>query len=74
MKLRSLIFWLTWIVAGGLYELFAVLEEKKTGDQPLTRVFRDRLMRIPRWGKLIQFAVMGFLGWWFIHWAVNLPW
>jgi len=73
MKLRSLIFWLTWVVVGAIYELFAVLSEKKTGDQPLTRVFRDKLMRIPVWGKLIQFTVMGFLGWWFVHWAVGGP-
>lgn len=71
MKARSLIFWLSWILVGAAYEVYAVLMEKRTGDQPLTRVFRDRLMRIPRWGKLIQFAVMGFLGWWFIHWAVG---
>lgn len=74
MKLRSLLFWTTWIAAGAIYEVFAVLAEKKTGDQPLTRIFRDRLMRIPLWGKLIQFGVMGFLGWWFIHWTMNLPW
>lgn len=74
IKLRSLLFWLSWIVLGAAYELWAVLEEKRTGDQPLTRVMRDRLMRIPVWGKLIQMVVMAFLGWWFIHWAANLPW
>jgi hypothetical protein len=74
MKRRSLIFWLSWIIVGGIYELFAVIGEKKTGDQPLTRVFRDRLMQIPRWGKVIQIVVMGFLGWWFLHWAAGLSW
>lgn len=74
MKARSLIFWLTWVVIGALYEVFSVLMEKRTGDQPMTRVFRDRLMRIPIWGKLIQFSVMGFLAWWLVHWGVNLPW
>ena len=71
MKLRSALFWSTWVVIGALYELWAVLMERRTGDQPLTRVVRDRLMRIPRWGKILQLIVMGFLGWWFIHWAVG---
>lgn len=74
MKLRSLLFWLSWILIGALYEVFAVFMERRTGDQPLTRVVRDKLMRIPTWGKLIQFGVMAFLGWWFLHWAMNVPW
>lgn len=74
LKPRSLAFWLSWIVIGAAYEIWAVVMERRSGDQPLTRVVRDRLARIPRWGKIIQMVVMGVLGWWFIHWAVNLPW
>ena len=71
---RSLAFWLSWAFVGAAYEVWAVLMERRTGDQPLTRVVRDRLMRIPTWGKIIQFVVMGFLAWWLVHWTVNLPW
>lgn len=73
---RSWAAWAAWIVVGVAWELWCVFAEKRTGDEPLTRVVRDRLMKNARpwvaWPAHI--AVLTFLGYLVFHWLAAVPW
>lgn len=69
MSIFSWAFWLGWMLVGAGYELFAVVEEKKTGALPLTRIVRDRLAR-RFWPAKI--ALVAFLAWLSLHLLVPL--
>jgi hypothetical protein len=75
VKRLSWIFWAAWAIVGVVFELYAVLTEKRSGAEPLTRVLRDRLMR--RF-LLARLAVLLFLSWLGLHFLVGgpspLPW
>lgn len=71
LSLFSWGFWVTWVVIGLAFELFAVATEKKTGALPLTRVVRDRLMRR---SKLFAVFMLAFLAWLFVHFITPLDW
>lgn len=64
-------FWLAWMAAGIVFELYAVREEKRNGALPLTRVVRDRLMRRFWFAKV---GVLAFLAWLIVHFTVPLDW
>lgn len=68
LALLSWGFWLTWMVIGLAYELFAVFTEKKTGAMPLTRVVRDRIMRK---SGAATVGVLTFLAWLLVHFTVH---
>lgn len=71
MALVSWVFWLSWMAAGVVYEVFAVVMEKRNGALPLTRVVRDRLMR--RF-VLVKLGVLLFLAWLCLHFFTNVAW
>jgi hypothetical protein len=71
MALVSWVFWLGWMAAGIVYELYAVTMEKRNGALPLTRVVRDRLMRRFVVAKL---GVLLFLAWLCLHFFTPLNW
>ena len=71
MALVSWVFWLGWMAAGIVYELYAVTMEKRNGALPLTRVVRDRLMRRFVVAKL---GVLLFLAWLCLHFFTNVSW
>lgn len=71
MAVVSWVFWLSWMVVGLGYELYAVFTEKKQGTLPLTRVVRDRLMRRSAVAKL---GVLLFLTWLWVHFVTPLGW
>lgn len=71
MALVSWIVWLTWIAFGVGWELYCVLDEKKNGALPLTRVVRDRLMR--RF-VVVKLGVLLFLAWLLLHFTTPLGW
>lgn len=71
MALVSWVFWLGWMAAGIVYELYAVTMEKRNGALPLTRVVRDRLMRKFVVAKL---GVLLFLAWLCLHFFTNVAW
>lgn len=71
MAVVSWVFWLAWMAAGLVFELYAVREEKRNGTLPLTRVVRDRLMR--RFWP-VKIAVLAFLAWLTVHFVVPLNW
>ena len=68
---ESWVFWFGWMAIGLVYELYAVITEKKSGALPLTRVVRDRLMRRSIFAKL---TVLLFLTWLWIHFVTPLEW
>ena len=74
--LRSWIIWTAWIVFGLAWELWCVFREKRNGDEPLTRVARDRLMKSkhPWISYPIRFVVLSFLGYLAFHWLGQVPW
>ena len=74
-NIGSWIFWLTWMLFGLIFELFAVWREKKDGTLPLTRIVRDRLMQK---SVVARLGVLLFLGWLCLHFFVGgetpVPW
>lgn len=68
LALLSWGFWFTWMAVGLVYELFAVVTEKKTGALPLTRVVRDRIMRKSGAATVV---VVTFLSWLLVHFTVH---
>ena len=71
MALASWVFWLVWMLVGLVYELYAVITEKKSGALPLTRVVRDRLMRR---SSIAKIGVLLFLTWLWVHFVTPLNW
>lgn len=69
--LFSWVFWLAWMGVAVVYELFAVVMEKRNGALPLTRVVRDRLMKRFVLAKL---GVLLFLSWLCLHFFLNVSW
>ena len=74
--LRSWVFWGAWIVAGLAWELWCVFRERRDGDEPLTRIVRDRVMRsrYPWIAWPARVVVFGFLLWLIPHWLVGIAW
>lgn len=71
----SEIIWALWFAVGIGWELYTVLREKKTGDEPLTRIVRDRLMRSKSpVGIFTRLAFIAFIGWLTLHWLTPLAW
>jgi hypothetical protein len=73
---RSWIFWAAWMAVGLAFEIWALIMEYRTGDEPLTRVLRDRLMRHRRRyvALPIQILVFAFLAWLTVHFAQGIGW
>jgi len=71
MTVVSWVVWLSWIVFGTAFELFAVFTEKRKGTLPLTRVVRDRLMRR---SAVVKVGVLLFLTWLWVHFVTPLNW
>jgi len=69
------IFWGLWVVLGIAFELFAVFTEKRTGQEPLTRLLRDRLMARPGVvGWTVRLGTMTFIGYLTFHFFTPLEW
>lgn len=71
MAIVSWLFWIGWMLVGLVYEVYAVIFEKRNGALPLTRVLRDRLAKrfvIARLGLLL------FLAWLGLHFLTPLHW
>lgn len=73
---RSWVIWGAWLFLGLGWELWDVFEEKKTGDEPLTRIARDRLMKNKAWyiAYPVRFICISFLGYLAFHWLGNVKW
>lgn len=71
LALASWIIWFVWMAFGAAFEVFTVLEEKRTGALPLTRVVRDRLMRR---STVVKLGVLLFLTWIWVHFITTLDW
>jgi len=71
LAIASWAFWFAWMGVGLVYEVFAVVTERKTGALPLTRVVRDRLMRR---STLVKIGMLTFLTWLWVHFITPLGW
>lgn len=71
MAVVSWVFWIGWMLVGLVYEVYAVLREKKDGALPLTRVVRDRGMRK---STVVKVGVLLFLTWLWVHFVTPLDW
>jgi hypothetical protein len=74
-RFRSEFVWALWFAIGIGWELYCVFREKKTGDEPLTRIVRDRMMRSSSpVGIITRLTFIAFIGWLTLHWLVPLEW
>jgi hypothetical protein len=72
---RSEIVWAIWFIVGIAWELWCVKQERKTGDEPLTRIVRDRLMKSKSpVGIITRLSFICFIGWLVLHWLTPLAW
>lgn len=75
MNALSEIIWVVWILTGLAWEITTVLMEKRDRRfEPLTRVYRDRLMRNHKAGIIFRLIFLSFWGWLALHWLVPLEW
>lgn len=68
--LRSWIIWAGWVLFGLLWEFWCLWRERQTGDEPLTRVTRDRAFHEKYVGPFLGAGVLFFLVWLIVHWFV----
>lgn len=66
----SEITWLTYLVACVTWEMIGVFGEKRLRQEPLTRIYRDRLMRLNKWGYFFRVAFLFLFVWWLAHWLL----
>lgn len=62
--------WAGLLVGCVAWELVGVFSERSWRQEPLTRIYRDRLMRLERWGYLFRVAFLFLFSWWMVHWIV----
>jgi O-antigen/teichoic acid export membrane protein len=62
--------WAALLVACIAWELVGVLREKEWRQEPLTRIYRDRLMRLDKTGWFFRSAFLALFVWWLLHWLV----
>lgn len=69
----SEIVWAIWIAFGAVWEIVTVwLEKRDRRFEPLTRVYRDKLMRIGKVGWIFRLAWFFLFCWWMVHW-IGVP-
>ena len=73
MNWLSEIVWATLFVLALGWEIFTVATEKKYRHEPLTRVYRDKLMR-SKFGIVFRLIFIAFMGWLLLHWLLPLEW
>ena len=64
--------WLTYLIACIAWEMVGVLAERSWRQEPLTRIYRDRLMRLSKAGWFFRAAFLALFLWWILHWLVPM--
>ena len=62
--------WASYIFGAIVWEMVGVLFEKRWRQEPLTRIYRDRLMRLDKVGVVFRLAWFFLFCWWIAHWIV----
>jgi len=66
--------WATLFVGCVVWELIGVYFEFRWRQEPLTRLYADRLMRMSKLGWVFRVAWLALFSWWMVHWIVRVPW
>jgi hypothetical protein len=69
--------WVTLFLGTLIWEFVGVKKERDWGQEPLTHLYADRLMRrgvlgLP--GFVFRVAWLSLFSWWIVHWVVRVPW
>jgi hypothetical protein len=64
--------WAALLVACIVWELYGVFTEKRSRQEPLTHIYRDKLMSLDKWGWIFRSAFVALFVWWLLHWFKRL--